>query len=75
MQSFYQGFFLSPFIVSGALKGAIFAANVYEKLGFPVIPNGTEERHDIIQAVTLGSEEGVVAFCQGIQQRHRWTVM
>ena len=67
MQSFYQGFFLSPFIVSGALKGAIFAANVYEKLGFPVIPNGTEERHDIIQAVTLGSEEGVVAFCQGIQ--------
>ena len=67
MQSFYQGFFLSPCIVSGALKGAIFAANVYEKLGFPVIPNGTEERHDIIQAVTLGSEEGVVAFCQGIQ--------
>lgn len=67
MQSFYQGFFLSPTVVAGALKGAIFAANVYEKLGFPVIPNGTESRHDIIQAVTLGSPEGVIAFCKGIQ--------
>lgn len=67
MQSFYQGFFLSPTVVAGALKGAIFAANIYEKLGFPVIPNGTESRHDIIQAVTLGSAEGVIAFCKGIQ--------
>jgi cystathionine beta-lyase family protein involved in aluminum resistance len=67
MQSFYQGFFLSPTVVAGALKGAIFAANIYESLGFPVIPNGTESRHDIIQAVTLGSPEGIVAFCKGIQ--------
>ena len=67
MQSFYQGFFLAPTVVSGALKGAIFAANIYEQLGFPVIPNGTESRHDIIQAVTLGSPEGVIAFCKGIQ--------
>ena len=67
MQSFYQGFFLAPTVVAGALKGAIFAANIYEKLGFPVIPNGTESRHDIIQAVTLGSPEGVIAFCKGIQ--------
>lgn len=67
MQSFYQGFFLAPTVVSGALKGAIFAANVYEKLGFPVIPNGSESRHDIIQAVTLGTPEGVIAFCKGIQ--------
>ena len=67
MQSFYQGFFLAPNVVSGALKGAIFAANIYERLGFPVIPNGTESRHDIIQAVTLGSPEAVIAFCKGIQ--------
>ncbi len=67
IQSFYQGLFSAPTVVGGALKGAIFAANIYEKLGFPVIPNGTESRHDIIQAVTLGSPEGVVAFCQGIQ--------
>ena len=67
MQSFFQGFFLSPTVVAGAVKGAIFAANIYEKLGFPVIPNGTESRHDIIQAVTLGSPEGVIAFCKGIQ--------
>lgn len=63
----YQGFFLAPTVVAGALKGAIFAANVYEKLGFSVIPNGTESRHDIIQAVTLKSPEAVIAFCKGIQ--------
>lgn len=67
MQSFFQGFFLAPHVVSGALKGAIFAANIYEALGFPVIPNSTESRHDIIQAVTLGTPEGVIAFCKGIQ--------
>lgn len=67
IQSFYQGLFQAPTVVGGALKGAVFAANIYEKLGFPVIPNSTESRHDIIQAVTFGCEEGVVAFCQGIQ--------
>ena len=45
----------------------VFAANVFEKFGFPVVPNGSEPRYDIIQAVTLGSAEGVIAFCQGIQ--------
>lgn len=67
MTSFYQGFFLAPTVTAAALKGAIFAANIYEKLGFSVIPNGTESRHDIIQAVTFGKPEGVIAFCQGIQ--------
>lgn len=66
-QSFYQGLFLSPTVVAGALKGAVFAANVYERLGFPVVPDGTQSRHDIIQAVTFGNPEGVIAFCQGIQ--------
>lgn len=66
-QQLYQGLFLAPLVVSGALKGAIFAANLYEQLGFAVIPNGSEPRHDIIQAVTLGSEEAIVAFCKGIQ--------
>ena len=55
MPAFYQGLFLSPTVVSGALKGAIFAANIYERLGFSCVPNATEDRHDIIQAVTLGS--------------------
>lgn len=67
MQSFYQGLFLAPTVVSGALKGAVFAANIYQKLGFKVVPNGSESRHDIIQAVELGTPEGVTAFCQGIQ--------
>ncbi len=52
LNSFYQGLFLAPTVTASALKGAIFAANLYERLGFPVIPNGKEERHDIIQAVT-----------------------
>ena len=67
LPSFFQGFFLAPTVVAGALKGAIFAANLYEPLGFPVIPNATEDRHDIIQAVSLGSAEGMIAFCAGIQ--------
>ena len=66
-QSFYQGLFLAPTVVAGALKGAIFAANLYENLGFRVIPNGTESRHDIIQAIEFGCPEGVIAFCKGIQ--------
>ncbi len=65
--SLYQGLFLSPTVVESALKGAIFAANIYERLGFSVVPNGTESRHDIIQAVTFGTAEGVIAFCEGIQ--------
>ncbi|MDO4867233.1 MAG: methionine gamma-lyase family protein [Clostridia bacterium] len=67
MPALYQGLFLSPTVVAGALKGAIFAANMYEKLGFRVVPNGTESRHDIIQAVELGSAEAMSAFCHGIQ--------
>lgn len=65
--AFYQGIFLAPTVTAGALKGAVFAACIYEKLGFKVVPNGTESRHDIIQAVEFGTPEGVVAFCEGIQ--------
>ena len=67
MPSLYQGFFLAPTVVAGAEKGAIFAANLYEPLGFRCVPNAQESRHDIIQAVELGSEEGMIAFCKGIQ--------
>lgn len=64
---FFQGFFLAPTVTAGALKGAIFAARLYESIGYPVIPNGTEPRHDIIQAVTLKKPEALIAFCRGIQ--------
>ena len=67
MTQMYQGFFLSPNVTASAEKGAIFAANLYEPLGFKCVPNATESRHDIIQAVELGSEEGMIAFCKGIQ--------
>ena len=67
MGQLYQGFFLSPTVTASAEKGAIFAANLYEPLGFKCVPNATESRHDIIQAVELGSEAGMVAFCKGIQ--------
>ncbi len=63
----YQGLFLAPTVTASALKGAIFAANLYERLGYEVIPNGQEERHDIIQAVKLKSEKAMCAFCRGIQ--------
>lgn len=68
LPAFYQGLFLAPSVTANALKAAIFAANLYESLGFRVLPNGQESRHDIIQAVTFGNPEGVIAFCQGIQQ-------
>ena len=67
MTSLYQGFFLAPTVTAGAEKGAIFAANLYEPLGFKCVPNATESRHDIIQAVELGSEAAMIAFCKGIQ--------
>ena len=63
----YQGFFMSPMVVAGALNGAIFAANMYERLGFNVVPAGNEKRYDIIQSVELGSAERMIAFCKGIQ--------
>lgn len=67
IQSFYQGLFLAPSVVASALKGAIFAANIYERLGYRVIPDGRESRHDIIQAVEFGDPEAMRAFCEGIQ--------
>ncbi len=67
LPAFYQGFFLSPTVVAGALKGAIFAANLYEGLGFRCIPGAAAPRSDIIQAVELGSEAAMCAFCEGIQ--------
>ena len=67
LSSFYQGIFFAPTVTASALKGAIFAANIYERLGFKVVPDGRESRHDIIQAVEFGTPEGLIAFCQGIQ--------
>lgn len=66
-RSFFQGLFLAPTVVNGALKGAVFAANIYEKLGFKVVPNSAEPRYDIIQAIEFGMPEGVIEFCKGIQ--------
>ncbi len=67
IQSFYQGLFMAPTVVAGALKGAIFAANIYEKLGFKVVPDSKESRHDIIQAVEFNNKDCMISFCEGIQ--------
>ena len=67
LKDFYQGLFLAPSVTAAALKGALFAANLYEPLGYSVVPDSAESRHDIIQAITFGNPEGVIAFCQGIQ--------
>ena len=66
-RSFYQGFFLAPMITKGALKGAVFASAVYEKLGFSVVPGPEEPRQDIIQAITFKDPQKLIAFCKGIQ--------
>ena len=67
LTQFYQGLFMAPTVTASALKGAIFAANLYERFGFGVLPNGSEDRFDIIQSITFGKPEGVIAFCEGIQ--------
>ena len=67
LTQFYQGLFMAPTVVSSAVKGAVFAAACYEKLGFRVVPSAKETRHDIIQCVELGSKDGMIAFCKGIQ--------
>lgn len=67
LTQFYQGLFMAPTVTASALKGAIFAANLYERFGFNVLPNGSEDRFDIIQSITFGKPEGVIAFCEGVQ--------
>ncbi len=67
LPAMFQGFFLAPVVTASALKGAVFAAACYEKLGFDVLPSSGEERHDIIQAITFHDPDAVIAFCQGIQ--------
>lgn len=67
INTFYQGLFLAPTVTASALKGAVFAANIFEQFNFKVIPDGKESRHDIIQAIEFGNPECVIAFCKGIQ--------
>ena len=74
-QSFFQGLFLAPTVVSGALKGAIFAANVYERLGFDVVPNSTEPRYDIIQAITFENRRVLLRSARAFRRRRRLTTM
>ena len=67
LPAFYQGLFLAPTVTASALKGAVFAANIFETLGFSVVPDAKEDRFDIIQAITFGKPEAVISFCKGIQ--------
>lgn len=66
-RTMFQGFFMAPKVVNGAVKGAALCAKVFEKLGYNVCPKAEEKRSDIIEAIQLGSPEAVVAFCEGIQ--------
>ena len=67
LPAFYQVLFLAPTVTASALKGAVFAANIFETLGFSVVPDAKEDRFDIIQAITFGKPEAVISFCKGIQ--------
>ena len=64
----FQGLFLAPHVVGESLKGAMFCAALMEAEGYAVSPGVDSRRSDIIQAVRLGTEERLVAFCQGIQK-------
>jgi cystathionine beta-lyase family protein involved in aluminum resistance len=63
----YMGLFSAPHVVGEALKTAVYTASLFELLGFSVTPTSEEVRGDIIQCITLGSAEGLIAFCQGMQ--------
>ena len=68
IRSYLQGLFMASKVTSGAIKGAILAASVFESIGYRVFPGVDDERSDIIQAVVLGSKEKVCAYCEGIQE-------
>lgn len=66
-RNMFKGFFYAPHTVAQAKKTAALAAYIFDKLGYPVEPAWSDERHDIIQTVRLGTPEGLCAFCRGIQ--------
>lgn len=63
-----QGLFMAPQVVEGSVRGAILGAAAFEKLGFPVLPGPKDSRTDIVQAIKMGNQENVLAFCRGIQK-------
>ena len=67
LPSFYQGLFFAPTVVASAVKSAVFAAGVFEQLGYDVFPKMTEPRYDIVQEIILGKPEKLIAFCRAIQ--------
>ena len=67
LRNLYLGFFLAPTVVASALKTAVFAAALFEQLGYKAYPSALEERHDIIQALCLETPQALIAFCEGIQ--------
>lgn len=66
--SIIQGLFFAPQVVSGSVKGAVFASKIFEMLGFNVLPKADEKRSDIVQAIQMKTSENVIAFCRGIQK-------
>lgn len=67
LREMFLGLFHAPTVVASALKTAVFAAALLERMGFTVYPAFDAPRTDIIQAVRLGTPEGLVAFCKGVQ--------
>lgn len=67
-QTLIQGLFMSPQVVCGSVKGAMFASKLFENLGYDVLPSSDVKRADIVQSIKMGSPEKVIAFCEGIQK-------
>mgnify|MGYP004638311451 FL=1 len=65
--AFIKGLFFAPSVVASAVKTAIFASRILEKLGYNVNPKYDETRADIVQTIELGEAEKLIKFCQGIQ--------
>ena len=66
--SFLQGLFLAPQVVCGSLKGAVFSAKIFEKLGYKTLPQSNETRTDIVQAIKFENSDKLIKFCQSIQK-------
>ncbi|MCP1308413.1 methionine gamma-lyase family protein [Paenibacillus tyrfis] len=67
-RAIFQGLFLAPHLVGQAVKGSVFAASVFEQLGFTTHPRWNDPRTDLIQAVQFTGPEHLIVFVQGIQQ-------
>ncbi len=67
IREMFMGAYHAPHVTGEALKTAVFAAALFEILGYETPPKYNDERGDIIQLIMLGDEQKLESFCGGIQ--------